>query len=135
MWNFHILSLIIRCFGFFPHPSLPTIESTYVRRCLRKAASTIYSSYPGGALFLLLPLSRSNRSLKSDIVRFKNSYFVTTCRFLNQLTPPESYLHAELYKPPPAPPWFLVSSNYVLHYPVFLVQFFNILLLSCSFYV
>uniref|UniRef100_A0A3B3SI74 Reverse transcriptase domain-containing protein n=1 Tax=Paramormyrops kingsleyae TaxID=1676925 RepID=A0A3B3SI74_9TELE len=64
---------------------LPSLQSIYHRRALRRAASILKDpTHPQHGLFTLLPSGRRFRSVKSRTSRLNNSFFPTTIRLLNR---------------------------------------------------
>uniref|UniRef100_A0A3B1K8G0 Reverse transcriptase domain-containing protein n=1 Tax=Astyanax mexicanus TaxID=7994 RepID=A0A3B1K8G0_ASTMX len=63
---------------------LPSLQSIYHQRVLRRAASILKdSTHPQQGLFTLLPSGQRYRSVKCKTTRLKNSFFPTATRLLN----------------------------------------------------
>jgi len=90
------------------HCHLPTVQSIYHTRCLRKARKIIeYCSHPGNGLFTLLLSSRCYRSIQARTTKLKKSF-----------VPPGHQAS------PPATPISLIILIYI--YILFNIEIYNI---------
>ena len=74
--NKHMLEGIVKTASKISGSNVPSIESIYTTRTLRKATTTISdSTHPANHLFESLPSGKRFRSIKTRTTRFSNSFY------------------------------------------------------------
>uniref|UniRef100_A0A3B3BRH8 Reverse transcriptase domain-containing protein n=1 Tax=Oryzias melastigma TaxID=30732 RepID=A0A3B3BRH8_ORYME len=78
------LQRVVKAASKITRTPLPSLQSIYKRRVLRRAASIIRDpTHPQRGLFTLLPSGRRYRSVKCRTSRLRNSFFPSAIRLLN----------------------------------------------------
>ena len=75
------LETLVKCTSKIIRLTLPTIESVYHIRCMRKSKNIVRdATHPANHLFERLPSGKHYRSVKANMTRFRNSFYLEVIR-------------------------------------------------------
>ena len=80
------LETLVKCTSKIIRLTLPTIESVYHTRCMRKSKNIVRdATHPANHLFERLPSGKHYRSVKANMTRFRNSFYLEVIRIMVRL--------------------------------------------------
>ena len=75
---------LVSCASKIIRRTLPTIESVYHTRCMRKSKNIVRgATHPANHSFELLLSGKRYISVKAKITRFRNSFYLEAIRYMN----------------------------------------------------
>ena len=75
------METLVKCTSKIIRFTLPTIESVYHTRCMRKSKNIVRdATHPANHLFERLPSGKHYRSVKANMTRFRNSFYLEVIR-------------------------------------------------------
>ena len=78
------LETLVRCASKIIGLTVPTIESVYHTRCVRKSKNIVPdATHPANHLFELPQSGKRYRSVKAKTTRFRNSFYLEAIRYMN----------------------------------------------------
>ena len=78
------LETLVRCASKIIGLTLPTIESVYLTRCMRKSKNSVRdATHSANHFFELLQSGKRYRIVKAKTTRFRNSFYLEAIRYKN----------------------------------------------------